>query len=159
MSNTTSNIATAASYREQAADCYKRSLESFDRCDTDGFLSQWAADKMASTYISNAEIVEQGYVRSLALVEIATGEIVASAAQYLEGQYGWYYLISDDAVADRLGRFVTPSSASKAETRDKNNAKKGVREVATHVPLADCYESRKTGRIEVFSYDNATLEA
>lgn len=157
MSTMTSNIRTADEYLAAAQDCRKRSAESFERCDTDGFLSQWASDTMANRYSRNAEIVEAGGVHRLALIEIATGAVVATSAQYLEGQYGWYYLINDDEAAARLGRFVTPSSAQNEATRDRNNAKKGIREITTFVPLVDCYESRKTSEIEVFSYDNAEV--
>lgn len=155
--NATTDIQTADQYRAMAADCYRRTQESWERSDTDGFMSQWASDQMASRYQHNAVIVEQGGVQSSALVEVATGEIVATMADYKEGQYGWCYLIRDDSVAARIGRFVSPSNAKKQETREANNAKKGVREVSVLVPLADCYESRETGRIEVYSYQNAEV--
>lgn len=155
--NATTNIQTAEKYRQLAQDCYRRTQESWERSDNDGFLSQWASDQMAGIYNHNALVVDAGGVESSALVEIETGEIVATMADYKEGQYGWYYLIRDDAVAARIGRFISTSNASKAETREANNAKKGVRVVTVMVPLADCYESRKTGRIEVHSYENAQV--
>jgi hypothetical protein len=40
--NTTSNIRTAQQYREQARESGRRDQESWERSDTDGFLSQWA---------------------------------------------------------------------------------------------------------------------
>ena len=33
---------TAQEYRNEAAELHNRVEESFERCDTDGFLSQWA---------------------------------------------------------------------------------------------------------------------
>lgn len=154
---TTSNVKTADEYRAMAQDSRRQSRESFDRCDTDGALSQWASDQMATRYQQNAQTVEAGGVAALALVELATGHIIATADEYLEGQYGWYYLIKDDAAAERVGRFITPSYAKDPATRDRNNARKGVREVTVMVPLADCYESRRTGRIEVAVWANAKV--
>lgn len=50
----------AQKLREEAADCDRRAQESFERCDTDGFLSQWAAGKMADRKRLEAEVVENG---------------------------------------------------------------------------------------------------
>ena len=36
---------TAQEHREAAARHYQEAADSFERCDTDGFLSQWAAGK------------------------------------------------------------------------------------------------------------------
>lgn len=46
----------------------QQSLDSFDRCDTDGFMSQWAADSMASEYRAWADLVEQGGMVALAVL-------------------------------------------------------------------------------------------
>jgi len=51
---------TAEQHREQAKVCRQRSIDSFERCDTDGFLSQWASDLSANEHLRNAEILEAG---------------------------------------------------------------------------------------------------
>lgn len=49
-----------AALRQMAADAHRRSEESFQRCDTDGFLSQWASDITGRQYSMQAEIAEAG---------------------------------------------------------------------------------------------------
>lgn len=46
--------------RAMAAASRQRSSDSFDRCDTDGFLSQWANDITAQQLTRQAEIAEAG---------------------------------------------------------------------------------------------------
>lgn len=46
--------------REKAREAYRRSAESFERSDTDGFLSQWASDLTGRKYQIEAELVENG---------------------------------------------------------------------------------------------------
>lgn len=50
----------AAELVEKARECEQRSRDSFDRCDTDGFLSQWASDITARKYRAQADIEERG---------------------------------------------------------------------------------------------------
>ena len=55
------NILKAAQeYRNEAAELHNRVEESFERCDTDGFLSQWANGISANVASLNAEIAETG---------------------------------------------------------------------------------------------------
>tara|TARA_R110002126_G_scaffold50297_1_gene138806 strand:+ start:132 stop:638 length:507 start_codon:yes stop_codon:yes gene_type:complete len=49
---------TAAEHREAAKASRARSVESFERCDTDGFLSQWAGDLSAKEHLENAAILD-----------------------------------------------------------------------------------------------------
>lgn len=51
---------SAEQLRAEAAASRQRSEDSFERCDTDGFLSQWASDMTARLYEEQARIVEQG---------------------------------------------------------------------------------------------------
>lgn len=51
---------TADEYREMARGSRRSSEESFERCDTDGFLSQWASDQMAVKYDALARLAENG---------------------------------------------------------------------------------------------------
>lgn len=74
--------------RLQAADCSRRSRESFDRCDTDGFLSQWANDITAAERLREAELCNAGFtvVRPV-LMDIESGEIVAACAWILPSKF------------------------------------------------------------------------
>jgi len=51
---------TGDELRAMAADARRRSDESFARSDTDGFLSQWAADMSAQQFETQAKIADQG---------------------------------------------------------------------------------------------------
>lgn len=46
--------------RQMAADSRQREAESFERCDTDGFLSQWTNAIGAQLYEAQAHIAERG---------------------------------------------------------------------------------------------------
>jgi hypothetical protein len=134
---------TAAEWRKEAADCRNRSYESFERCDTDGFLSQWASDTMARRYDECADVAENGgriFVTALFDLE---GNFIT--ADYREGQYGWYFLVPAEYVAKGYARFLTTSDARKATTRAKNNAKKGVTEGTVSVPA---FVNHRSGIVE-----------
>jgi hypothetical protein len=53
-------MGTASELREQAAACRAEAAASFERCDTDGFLSQWASGITARLKDTQAEIAEAG---------------------------------------------------------------------------------------------------
>jgi hypothetical protein len=53
---------TADEHREAAKAARQRSIDSFERSDTDGFMSQWASDITADEHLANAEILEAGGV-------------------------------------------------------------------------------------------------
>lgn len=119
---------TAAEWREEASACHRRSQESWERSDTDGFLSQWASDQMALRYQRLAAVAENGgMVEALAFVDLATGELVKGELE--QGQYGAFF-----RPFDRDRGLIFFSHARNAATRAANNAKKGVREVTCRVP-------------------------
>lgn len=112
---------TAEQWREMASKCYRDREESWERSDTDGFMSQWASGQMASRYNELAYIADNdGFMTDRAYVDIATGELLKG--RWFEGQYGACYRTLD-------GRFINPSYAKKEETRIANMAKKGYRQV------------------------------
>lgn len=120
--NTTSNAIagtfrhTAAEYREKARASRQRSAESWERSDTDGFLSQWAADTMANQYDRIAEVIDDGgMIETLALF---LDGVFASAHQG-EGQWGFWWRLTDTA-AEKFGKaFFNPSRAKNATVRDR----------------------------------------
>ena len=117
---------TAAQWREMATKCYRDRAESWERSDTDGFLSQWASGQMASRYQALADIADNdGFMWDRAFVDIATGELLKG--RWFDGQYGSCYRTLD-------GRFINPSYAKKAATREANMAKKGYRAVIIKAP-------------------------
>lgn len=115
---------TAAEWRAEAKASRQRSYDSFQSSDTDGFLSQWASDTMARKYDSCADLAELGGVIEFQ-VPFVNGK-VATQELDREGQYGRYWYLTVEAARVVGKRYFTPSSANKAATRRKNNAKKGV---------------------------------
>lgn len=75
---TEAQLAKIEALEREAADARRRSQESFDRCDTDGFLSQWANDMTASLNRRKVEILRNGgYASFPVLVHIASGRVIA----------------------------------------------------------------------------------
>lgn len=112
---------TGDELRAMAAECGRRSQESFDRCDTDGFLSQWASDITARLYRVAADAADNGWMSEFdALFDIETGENLN--ARLVDTKYGtsWVY--------DRDGRsvWVGRSHASTDAKQAKHYAKHGV---------------------------------
>lgn len=67
---------TAEELRAEADRCQQSAAESFERCDTDGFLSQWASGITARQYNMQARIAEAGGTARFAGLFNAAGERV-----------------------------------------------------------------------------------
>lgn len=64
-----------AEWREMAGGNRRRSAESFERCDTDGFLTQHTSDLFADLYDTCASIAEEGGTAEVdAFFDLKTGE-------------------------------------------------------------------------------------
>jgi hypothetical protein len=119
-------LAQAAEYRAEARGNDQAAYDSFERCDTDGFLSQWAHGQMATRYIRAAEILEAGGCADFIALFDLEGNLVP--AKYMETQYGWSWALLEvnaDESIQRIVGWFNPSKARNAETKRKNNAKKG----------------------------------
>lgn len=108
----------------KARDCYKRQQESYDRCDTDGFMSQWAAGQMANRYHHLARLARQGWSWDYHAIFDLEGNLIP--AKYLETRYGWSWALleSDDADSRIIGWF-NESAARDPKKARANNAAKG----------------------------------
>lgn len=95
---------TAEAHRDAAAKCENDAYESFQRCDTDGYLSQWASGITAREHRMNADLIEAGGVHEFAaLFDAETGERVR--AKLIDGRYGLCWAFADEN--DKFtGRFV-----------------------------------------------------
>ncbi|UMO76152.1 hypothetical protein SEA_AMOK_29 [Gordonia phage Amok] len=118
---------TADEYRAMAQRNREQSAESFDRCDTDGFLSQWAHDSLAHTYRTLADWAEEGGdVQEIAWPMILDDEgnwRWVDEFRYVKGQYGESVRIWHDHKV----HWWNPSRARKAATARRNDEKKGFR--------------------------------
>lgn len=114
----------AAELRAEAAAHHAAALESFERCDTDGFLSQWASGLTGSVKMLQADIEDKGGVWEFQALFDLDGNLVA--AREVRGTYGWAWGLIDPA--NPRGRFLgwfNPSKARTPEKRRAANAKKG----------------------------------
>lgn len=103
---------TAEQWEEMARQCYRTSQESWERSDTDGFLSQWANDSMASRYRHNAKHAENGGIAEIHML-FKDGEIVPGARN-VQGRYGWSWVHDDE---DGRPVWLSESKAQSAEKR------------------------------------------
>lgn len=77
---------TGEQWRALAAEAGRESAESFERCDSDGFLSQWASQQMQSRYLSMAAIADEGHVCERPARAAYVGVVAVSAAHEHRGQ-------------------------------------------------------------------------
>lgn len=115
---------TADELRAAARDARQSSAESWQRSDTDGFLSQWASDANAREYDARAELVDNGGVAEFPALFTVDGELVA--AKLIDTRYGsrWALLASDDPRSRYVGFFGESYAASETRRR-ATNARKG----------------------------------
>lgn len=79
--------------RERAAAHDREAHDSFERCDTDGFLSQWASGLTAQQLRREATIAENGGVASFLALFTTGGEWVP--AKPIDGRYGTRWMVLD----------------------------------------------------------------
>jgi hypothetical protein len=127
MNDLTTPAAAAAASEAKAAAHDQAAAESFARCDTDGFVSQWAHSVLGQEARLQAEIDRNGGRHEFPALFDLDGNLVA--AKLIDGQYGmvWGVFASDD-LTGRVIAWVAPSYAAKAATRNRNMAKKGYTE-------------------------------
>lgn len=124
--------------RAEAAQMDAKAEESFQRCDTDGFLSQWALGIGAQKNRLQAGIEEAGGVSEFAaLFDVETGERVA--AKLIDGRFGLCWALCDEA-GEFIGEFV--KAFPKRET---TMAKKGFREGHEMAPARAVIRGSGTG--------------
>ncbi len=124
--------AVAVAAEEAAAASRAESAASFERCDTDGFLSQWAGDQMTRQHDARARWArDHGRTRVEILLNL-DGTVAVLREGY--GQYGAYWILNDAAAARYGKRFVTTSRAQNPERRRAANARKGFKVATAWIP-------------------------
>lgn len=105
-------MSEAAELRARASACIQEAADSFERCDTDGFLSQWASGINASLYERKAEIAENGGKWKFRGLYEGDRRVLAKA---ISARYGVCWML-DASEEERFGRkFVSFGSRSKAQ--------------------------------------------
>lgn len=111
---------SADQLRKEAAEAEQRAFDSFERSDTDGFLSQWASGITAQLKRAQAEIEENGGVADFpALLDLEGNEV---PTRVIPGQYGTVFALVDDA-GKFTGQFVPLSFT--ARSKHWNNYRPG----------------------------------
>ena len=81
---------TADEYRQLSRGQIQEREDSFDRCDTDGFLSQWASGINSNLNLRLAELAEAGWVSEFpGLFDIKTGERVQAKIIYVKDRFSY----------------------------------------------------------------------
>lgn len=118
---------TADQWREEAAESNRRRNESWDRCDTDGFVSQWAHQMGEGENHLKAQLAEQnGMTETRALFDL-DGNLIPAVHGWSD--FGEYFIILDaegnkDITRGRKG-FFNPSQAEDDDKARAADAKKG----------------------------------
>lgn len=100
---TAEQLAEADKLDAKSAASEQAKEDSFERCDTDGFLSQWAHGLTAQEARAKAAILRNGgYAAFVGLYETATGKRVP--AKLRRGDYGLYWMVCD-AQGQATGQF------------------------------------------------------
>lgn len=119
---TTTSTATPADLRADADRYEAEAAASFDRCDTDGFVSQWAGGLNSQQARLQAEITEaDGLASFAALYDVDTDERVP--AKLIDGRYGLAWALVVPGTDRFTGEFVKAFPA-----RTSTMARKGYRE-------------------------------
>lgn len=84
-------MAKADELRKQAEEAHQRSIDSFDRCDTDGFLSQWASDCSARLLLEEADLAENNYLWGFATLGDKDGKLVPN--KEIATKFGYAYAV------------------------------------------------------------------
>ncbi|MFF3665425.1 hypothetical protein [Microtetraspora malaysiensis] len=113
---------TATALREQAIKHDQKALESFERCDTDGALSQWANGLLAAEARLQADIEENGGKALFPALFDLAGNLVR--AKRMNGQWGTYWALLDER-GRITGEWFTPSKSHDARRARKTDAAKG----------------------------------
>lgn len=111
-------LTTPEAYEARAEESQRKAEESFDRCDTDGFLSQAAHQLGAREDQRNAEILRNGGVaRFVGLYEVATGRRVKAKHITTHNTYShqdetsWLLHKDEAALTEARGKRYLPTGS------------------------------------------------
>ena len=132
----TDNITQAEALEAEAREATQRAHDSFERCDTDGFLSQWASGITADLRRRQAQILRDNGKADFRGLYQGDRRV---AARLIETQFGPTWLLREEE-ADRFGRkFIPEGENSRVQKR------LGLREAREWAPAAAKTASNGTG--------------
>ena len=127
--------------KEQAAKHRKESYDSFERCDTDGFLSQWANNINARRCDMQAQIEFDGGKAEFPGLFDLEGNLVC--AKLIDGRFGECWSLMEENTYKEYkftGKFI-----SAFPKRKSTMEKKGYREGIVKAPAVAVIKGRGTG--------------
>lgn len=134
---------TPETLRAEAVKLDNQAEESFDRCDTDGFLSQWALGLTAQQKRAQANIVENGGKSSFIGLFTLDGKRVRAKVIKTHPPFAkwatqltWAFC---DANGKFTGKFIT------CGLKEKNLAKKGYKEEYEEAPAKAIIDGKGYG--------------
>lgn len=128
----------AAKLRKEVQDCYRAKEESFQRSDTDGFLSQWASGMSARVADRKAEILDNGgYAPTPGLFE---GDRIVKA-KIIDSKFGQCWLLAEEEQA-KFGTVFVPVAYGKVSRKQK---KFGLHEKTIYQPAWVKVDGKGTG--------------
>ena len=110
---------TSAEWKAMGRQQWADSHESFQRCDTDGFLSQWAHDQLAHHYQACSEFALDPTANVDAVFDLEGRPV---EGRWIDGQYGRAFMYGPAGAR----KFFRPSEARSAERRRATDARKGL---------------------------------
>lgn len=130
---------TATELRETAARQDQEAAASFERCDTDGFLSQWASGINASLNRVKADLIENGKVDTF--VGLFEGDRRVKAKE-IRTKFGSAWLLHDDEqdLIRRRGRKFLPTG-----NRSRILKELGLRQANEEAPAWACISGQGAG--------------
>lgn len=114
---------TAAQHTADATVSARAQAESFERSDTDGFLSQWASGLSAQESSAKAELAAAGGMIETQALFLLDGTVAST--HETRGRYGYSWVLNDTAAAVLGRRFLSTSSARKGQQRYDADRSKG----------------------------------
>jgi hypothetical protein len=116
--------AQAQQHRDNAVKADLAAQESWERSDTDGFMSQWASGLTAARERLQADIIEDGGRAMFPALFDLEGALIA--AKRVEGRHGMVWgLLGSDNPDDGITGWFGESNASRKGAARRNDAKKG----------------------------------
>jgi hypothetical protein len=99
---------TSDDYRAKAHEGYKEAEDSWNRCDTDGFLSQWSNNINARLNDRKADLVDAGNISKFTGLYEGDRRV---KAKKIETKFGYSWLLHADEVdlVERRGKCFLPT--------------------------------------------------
>lgn len=148
---------TPTDLRAQAAQKDRDAAESFERCDTDGFMSQWASGLGAQKLRLEADLAENGGTMLTDALFDLDGNVASTHLHY--GQFGPAWVLDDEHTAANGGkRFVNESKARSGAKRHAALLAKGFTLGTIRVRGYVDYVGGKAGAVSVYVATRPVVE-